>query len=155
MFKILNREFLPSLILGVVFLPLTIIFMNTVDELNIIRVSDFVFYLLYLLIFIFAATFLSIGLIGNFVADSREGIQSFEEDNLIKMSLKIKNLFIVFSITTLVWVGINLYIFLAYSNSENHIRLLYVLSAPIAINIVLLFICKNDIKPAHNSRHKK
>lgn len=138
--RIFIKEVFPILIAGCLLLPFVIAFMDTLEELGTIGVPDIIYYPLIFLLSAFVVAFFYIGLIDDAVeSDQNQGIQDFEEEDLVRLSLQIKKALMAFSITTLIWVALNLYIIQNYSSEGNRYRLIYILCLPLAVNIFLLY----------------
>ncbi|MVO07546.1 hypothetical protein GOQ30_00040 [Flavobacterium sp. TP390] len=121
-------------------------YVKSITELNpIFKIGQIILILTFGFSFVFYAIYVS-GLEHNMELEFRE----YEPENVERLMRNSKKMLIIFSISSVIWIIGNLIIGIEYGNAENFKYFIVIISLPIIVNGIMIYI-KNAIKTAYNN----
>jgi len=124
-------------------------YVKSIAELNpIFKIGQIILILAFGFSFVFYAIYLS-GLKHNVELEFRE----YESEDVERLNRNLKKTLTIFSVSSVLWIIGNLIIGIEYGNAENIKYFIAIISLPIIVNGIMIYI-KNVIKTAYNNGYK-
>ncbi|WJJ96560.1 hypothetical protein [Algibacter luteus] len=121
-------------------------YIKSIAELNpIFKIGQIILILTFGLSFVFYAIYVS-GLEHNSELEFRE----YEPEDVERLQRNLKKMLTIFSVSSVLWIIGNLIIGIEYGNAENLKYFIAIISLPLIINGIMIYI-KNGIKTAYNN----